>query len=119
MPNFGKIKLRHTMKTRPIILSLILLLTAFLPVRATSDTVIKDLRVEHGTEPLAIEEAHPAFSWKMESTQKGQKPPPGSGSGAKATAAWSGTAATCKIPFPPAYAIWARHSSRAWTTNGT
>ncbi len=73
MPNFGKIKLRHTMKTRPIILSLILLLTVFLPVRAASDTVIKDLRVEHGTEPLAIEEAHPAFSWKMESTQKGQK----------------------------------------------
>ena len=61
------------MKASKILISLILLLSAFLPGRADAGTVLADLRVEHASEPLAVETAHPAFSWKMISSRKGQK----------------------------------------------
>lgn len=73
MPNFGKIKLRHAMKGRRIYFLLVILLSGILPARAAGDTVLKDLRVDHQAEPHAIEETHPAFSWKMESAEKGQR----------------------------------------------
>lgn len=61
------------MKTSKILIPLIFLLSASLPGRADAGTVLTDLRVEHASEPLAVEAAHPAFSWKMISSRKGQK----------------------------------------------
>ena len=36
-------------------------------------TRITDLRVNHATEPLTVEDAHPCFSWRMESADPGQR----------------------------------------------
>ena len=55
----------------PLLLTLLLL--TLLPVRAVAQTRITDLRVEHRTEPSAVEETHPSFSWKMESSVPGQR----------------------------------------------
>ncbi|MBO5545232.1 MAG: alpha-L-rhamnosidase, partial [Bacteroidales bacterium] len=38
---------------------------------AAARTRITDLRVQHAREPLAIEDRHPVFSWKMESDERG------------------------------------------------
>lgn len=54
------------------ILTLIGFLFAVLPARSAGDTRICDLRTERQTAPLAVEEAHPSFSWKMDSKQPGQ-----------------------------------------------
>ena len=35
-------------------------------------TRITGLRVQHAVEPLCVEDAHPVFSWKMESSEPGQ-----------------------------------------------
>ena len=51
-------------------LSAALLLTA---AAALAQTHITDLRVQHASEPLAIEDRHPVFSWRMESTQRGAR----------------------------------------------
>ena len=54
------------------ILTLIsLLLAATLPAHAAPGTPIRDLRVQHQSAPLAVEDAHPAFSWRMVSDQRG------------------------------------------------
>ncbi|MBR1576088.1 MAG: family 78 glycoside hydrolase catalytic domain [Bacteroidales bacterium] len=37
-----------------------------------AQTSIGDLRVQHAVEPLAVEDAHPSFSWKMVSSVPGQ-----------------------------------------------
>ena len=47
-----------------------LLLAGTLAFAATS---VKDLRVQHADNPLAIEDRHPVFSWRMESDERGQK----------------------------------------------
>ena len=38
---------------------------------AAAQTRITDLRVQHAREPLAVEDRHPVFSWKLESTRRG------------------------------------------------
>ena len=47
-----------------------LLLAGTLAFAATS---VKDLRVQHADKPLAVEDRHPLFSWRMESDVRGQK----------------------------------------------
>ena len=42
------------------------------PVMAMAETQITDLRVADRVEPLAVEDSHPLFSWRMESDQRGQ-----------------------------------------------
>ena len=51
-------------------LLLLFFLLATLP--AGAQTRITDLKVQHSDRPLAIEDRHPVFSWKMESTEQGQ-----------------------------------------------
>ena len=53
---------------RTTLLSALLGLLAF---SAAAQTRITDLRVQHAREPLAIEDRHPVFSWKMESDERG------------------------------------------------
>ena len=36
-------------------------------------TVIRDFRVQHEKEPIAVEDRHPLFGWKMDSDLRGQK----------------------------------------------
>lgn len=38
---------------------------------ASAQTRITDLRIQNAREPLAIEDRHPVFSWKMESGERG------------------------------------------------
>lgn len=38
---------------------------------SAANTQITDLRVQNATEPLAIEDKHPVFSWKMQSDERG------------------------------------------------
>lgn len=40
---------------------------------ASAFTTIKDFRVQHADRPIAIEDRHPVFSWKMDSDVRGQK----------------------------------------------
>ena len=40
---------------------------------APAQTRITDLRVQHADKPLAIEDRHPVFSWKMESNLRGAR----------------------------------------------
>ena len=40
---------------------------------AFADTSIKDFRVQHSDKPLAVEDKHPLFSWKMDSDVRGQR----------------------------------------------
>ena len=40
---------------------------------ASAFTTIKDLRVQHADSPIAVEDRHPVFSWKMGSDVRGQK----------------------------------------------
>lgn len=54
------------------ILTLISLFLAVFSAGAAADTHIRDLRVQHQTAPLAVEDAHPSFSWRMDSDQPGQ-----------------------------------------------
>ncbi len=61
------------MKARKILFLPLILFSLLLSVRAEAGTALKDLRVEHRTEPLTLEELHPSFSWKMESSEKGQR----------------------------------------------
>ena len=49
----------------------LLLCMAMTGALAQQRTRITDLRVQHAAEPLAIEDRHPVFSWKMESEQRG------------------------------------------------
>ena len=51
-----------------IILSLT---STVLSVLCMAQTTLRDFRVQHAVEPLAIEDAHPLFSWKMESDRRG------------------------------------------------
>ena len=39
---------------------------------AFAGTVITDFRVQHSIRPLAVENRHPVFSWRMESDRRGQ-----------------------------------------------
>ena len=55
-----------------ILPSVLLLLLACSILHAGPLTRITGLRVQHSVEPLAVEDAHPAFSWKMESPEPGQ-----------------------------------------------
>ena len=50
----------------------ILLTAVLLPFHVAGRTTLTDLRVQHSIRPLAVEDAHPSFSWKMESDQPGQ-----------------------------------------------
>lgn len=64
------------MITKNRLLAVILLLCAGFPGAgarqvASAGTRITDLRVQHAAEPLAIEDRHPVFSWKMESERRG------------------------------------------------
>ena len=61
------------MKTNKITL-LTAALCLVLPLgQVRAQTTLSDLRVQHATEPLAVEDAHPSFSWKMVSSAPGQK----------------------------------------------
>ena len=40
---------------------------------APAQTRIANLRVQHADQPLAIEDRHPVFSWRMESVQRGAR----------------------------------------------
>ena len=42
-------------------------------VSASAFTAITDLRVQNSVEPMAVEDAHPLFSWKMHSDEPGQR----------------------------------------------
>ena len=53
----------------PILISLLL---AALPARGDGHTRLYDLRTERQDAPLAVEEAHPSFNWKMASDRPGQ-----------------------------------------------
>lgn len=54
--------------------TLLLLSYLFLcPVQAWSSTSILSLKVQNAVEPLAVEDAHPVFSWQMQSDEVGQK----------------------------------------------
>ena len=44
---------------------------SLLALSAAAQTRITDLRVQNAREPLAIEDRHPVFSWKMESDERG------------------------------------------------
>ncbi|MCR4860753.1 MAG: hypothetical protein K5910_08835, partial [Bacteroidales bacterium] len=46
-------------------------LLCLLSLSAAGQTRITDLRVQNTREPLAIEDRHPVFSWKMESAERG------------------------------------------------
>lgn len=52
-----------------------LLTLAFLSLSflCPAQTRIAALRVQHATEPIAVEDAHPLFSWKMESERRGAR----------------------------------------------
>ena len=52
------------------ILPLFLLLAG---LTAAAQTRITDLRIQHADAPLAVEDRHPVFSWKMESAERGQQ----------------------------------------------
>ncbi len=54
---------------RTLLTTLALLLAGSLSFAATS---IRDFRVQHTDRPLAIEDRHPVFSWRMESDIRGQ-----------------------------------------------
>lgn len=55
------------------VLSFLLAASLSVPcLTAGVNTRITGLRVQHATEPLCVEDAHPAFSWKMESSEPGQ-----------------------------------------------
>ena len=45
----------------------------FTSLSAYAHTSVTDLRVQHLAEPLAVEDAHPLFSWRMESDVAGQE----------------------------------------------
>ncbi len=53
---------------RTLLLSAML---GLLALSAAAQTRITDLRVQNTREPLAIEDRHPVFSWKMESDRRG------------------------------------------------
>ena len=42
-------------------------------VAAWAAPTIKDFRVQHADSPIAIEDRHPVFSWKMDSAQRGAR----------------------------------------------
>ena len=58
------------MRIRTLFTLAAMLLSGALSFAGTS---IKDLRVQHADKPLAIEDRHPVFSWRMESDVRGQK----------------------------------------------
>ncbi len=51
-------------------LPLLLLLAG---LSAAAQTTLSDLRIQHADAPLAVEDRHPVFSWKMESAERGQQ----------------------------------------------
>ena len=74
-------KQKNTLNTKKLpvflgILSAVLLIfLAFFSLRmqkGTADTVITNLRVCHLTNPLGIDEEAPAFSWQMDSSERGK-----------------------------------------------
>ena len=51
---------------------LLSLLGLLIALSVSAQTRITDLKVQHADRPLAVEDRHPVFSWKMESAEKGQ-----------------------------------------------
>ena len=56
------------MNMRRLFLTSLILLAAW---AAAAQTRITDLRVQDTSEPIAVEDRHPVFSWKMESDRRG------------------------------------------------
>ena len=50
---------------------LLSLLGLLIALSVSAQTRITDLKVQHADRPLAVEDRHPVFSWKMESAEKG------------------------------------------------